>query len=151
MASFKQTANPADIDLALLAQARERYEQARLIALQRRATPDLQTRVEFGLGEYYLAQTLVTNDIQTYNMAREAFESVILDYADGGRPRLQELAGEAHARLGLMYKESNKDCALKEYDEALSLLSNTNPNRADYEEAVKDLTGEQANSDLCTG
>jgi tetratricopeptide (TPR) repeat protein len=120
LAPYNVSKNPKDIDLANLEQAITQYHKA-LQSTDKPPLSDIEIKVHFGLGQCYILLVLSGNE-KTFDLAVEEFNQVIKGYNNGENPRVQELASEAHARLGLIYRLSGfSDKALDEYKIALSL------------------------------
>lgn len=63
----------------------------------------------------YLAQALA-GDEQKLNQVADVFKAVIAAYDSDANHKLRQIAGECHARLGLMYRLSGNNAkALEEY------------------------------------
>jgi len=106
-------------------QAISQFDQA-IAAGDQPETADIPARVAFGKGQIYLAQAFAGED--TLNSALESFRFVIDAYGDGTNSRIQELASESHARIGLVYRQKDElSNALKEFDLARQLA--TSPSR----------------------
>ncbi|HRQ42565.1 MAG TPA: hypothetical protein PLD25_32010 [Chloroflexota bacterium] len=109
------------VDLEGLNQAVIFYLGA-LTAANKPALSDVDTKVHFGLGQSYLILSLVEKTISVDQVIAE-FEAVIADYGDGKNPYVRDLAGEAHARLGLLYSRlGDNEKAVTEYEAAVALL-----------------------------
>ncbi len=117
--------NPADVDTGKLQECIEYLQQAQ----SRVTTPDLahvQEKVEYGLGEEYFAQAyfkaLVSGNEESFDPAIQQFTKVISAYEGGKDEVRQELAAEAHARLGLIFElVGDFTQAAQQYRQALEL------------------------------
>jgi tetratricopeptide (TPR) repeat protein len=98
---------------------------------------DIPVKASFGVGRVYLcrSQALIANE---WDKAEQAFTGVIQAY-EGGNQRVQNLAAEAHAHLGICYSppadDPNADAkwrrAVAEYQKAIA-LSMHDDQKADY-------------------
>lgn len=132
--------NPAAIDTGLMQKAIATYEQAAVAPL-RPALADVETKVHLGLGQAYLMLALQDSS-QPFDRAIEELEAVVDDYGDGANPRVRELAGEAHARLGLIYRIDNQvERAIDEYEQALVLLDGRPERLQEFEQVLRELRG----------
>ena len=116
-------------------------------------TPYLAANAKYGLAESYLIRGNSTQNNQDIDQAFELFNGVIEDYEDYGNnalPLLKERAGEAHARLGLIYfNKGDNNCALKEYKSAQKLIRKSNLNNDEYYKDVLELNKLEADETLC--
>lgn len=117
------TKNIADFDNAIAL-----CEQA-LHATNRLASYHIETKVHFCLGQSYgqrsRVETEAGNRERAINRERAMAElhAVVADYEANQDPRLREMAGEAHARLGSLYKDEAKyQQAIGAYQRAIELL-----------------------------
>ena len=134
----------ADGDAENLFAAQSAYERA-LVAKDKPALSDVETKVHFGLGQVYVAQNLRLGepvdcqDSDTPVMVE--LQRVIDDYGNGANPRVREMAGEAHALLGLIYGQcggsENVRLAIQEYEAAITLLPDR-PDRSAFYQGVVD-------------
>jgi tetratricopeptide (TPR) repeat protein len=131
----------------LLNLAIETYQKANS-ATNKPALSDISTKVHYGLGQCYFVRAQGGLDL-SFNSAVEEFRFVIADYADGANPRVQEIAAESHARLGLIFAlQGAISSAADEYEIAAKLLSNIdgalyNPQRADiFQKRARELRGQ---------
>jgi len=138
------------VNTELLDQSIEKYQQAADPSLDHSPLADTPTRANFGLGRVYLLKAMVYdekgNNIESehnFDLAIQAFQTVIQDYGEGSNPRLEEAAAYAHAHLGLIYQSTEQfEDAIPEYEQALKLLpplDRTNEHRAVYEAALGDI------------
>ena len=108
------------------------------------------TKASFSLGQAYWVAALVEAEAgdagaseQARSLAIHAFQAVIQDYGDGTNPRVRELAAYAHARLGLIHRQTAQfEAAIPEYERALELmppLDRTRDQRAAYEAALGEI------------
>ena len=137
LAPFGNSKNPETIDQNLLVKSIVTYQQA-LNARNQPELSDIQTKVDMGLGQCYMMQ-VYGGQGSSFAPAIEKFNAVIAEYGNGSNPRVQELAAEAHARLGLVYKlTGNYRQAAAEYEDAAKLLP-TNPQRqSQYTERARE-------------
>ncbi len=140
LAPFNQSKNPQDIDLAMLDNC-FRYLDLGAQAPGKPPLAEVDTKIHFARGQCLWLKTY-TGQLPTYDLAVDEFQQVITAYADGKNPRLFEMAGEAHARLGLIYRTlGNQPLAGAEYQAAANLLE-TIPARHDlYMKRANELLG----------
>jgi tetratricopeptide (TPR) repeat protein len=120
------TSQSFEPDEDLLERALERFD----LALQTEDQPesaDIPAKVAFGKAQVYLAQAYTGKE--TLPEAVKQFERVIALYSDGENPRLQELASEAHARIGFITREQN-DLKKSHDNFSKALELSTNPARS---------------------
>jgi tetratricopeptide (TPR) repeat protein len=116
------------VDARGLAEAIRGYQSALDAAIQP-PLADIKTKTNFGLGRAYLclSQALVED---YWSKAESAFKKVIADY-EGGNQRVQEMAAESHANLGIVYSPPECDPdptpqfrrAAAEYQAAINISS----------------------------
>lgn len=112
-------------DIEHLNTALENYELA-LEASNQPASADIPAKVAFGRGQVYLTSWIYGSE--TEEEAQNQFEFIIAQYGDGENIRLQEMASESHANLGLIAKQKGEfNEALDQYTLAVELA--TNPSR----------------------
>jgi tetratricopeptide (TPR) repeat protein len=88
------------VDARGLVDALRGYQSAEAAALQP-ARANVKTKINYGRGRVYLC--LSQAQIEDYwAKAEQAFKSVVADY-ESGNPRVQDLAAESHAHLGIVY------------------------------------------------
>ncbi len=127
------------------------YRRA-LAAQNKPALSDVETKVHFGLGQSYLLQDYPDEPADCQGPARPAvveLQAVIDDYGDGANPRVREMAGEAHALLGLIYNQCGTEHvtrAIQEYETAISLLHDRPERQAFYQRIVDELSASLAES-----
>jgi tetratricopeptide (TPR) repeat protein len=128
----------ADIDMDQIDLSIEMFGRA-AAARNQPALSDIPTKVRYGLGQAYLAQSLADEDYLVDRAVRE-FESVISVYAEGKNPRVRELAGEAQARLGLIY-EAAGECinSAERYADAARLLYDNVERQQFYEQRSQEV------------
>ena len=136
--SYSRAQNAAGIDRDLLARSIQFYQDA-LAAPDKPEGADIEFNANMGLGQCYLLQTLA-GDLPDYSKATAAFQAVISAYEQSKEPRLQELAGDAHGRLGLIHRlKGEKDAAIKEYQTAVDLLARYPKRQQIYQQSLADL------------
>ena len=137
---FQESLDPVDIYAMWLHTAIDTYRQA-LQAEHQPPLSDIETKVHFGLGQCYTMLVYSGNELY-FDAAIAEFKAVIAAYNDGTNPRVRELAAEAHARLGLIYRlVGDSDRACEGYLTAASLLHD-NPERQQlYIRQAKKITG----------
>lgn len=120
------------------------YESIHLLKLAE-VTPDhdeladISAKVHFSLGQNYLLLNLADRRIDI-DIAIKEFNAVINEYSNGANPRIRILAGESHARLGLIMKESGDFVrAMEEYNIAVDLLKDLPERQRIYLERIKEL------------
>ena len=102
-----------------LLQAIAYFEQALQAQVQPHSA-EIPSRAAFGMGQIYLVQWF--SGQETRDLAIEQFSRVLENYAIGENARLQELASETHARLGVIYRQDEQiDLAINELQQALEL------------------------------
>lgn len=122
---FSRTKKIEDIDVKNLEEAHVYYQMA-VEALNQPLLADIDVKYHFGVGQVYLLQWMV-GDVSKGDMAIQEFEEIIRKYETTHNFRIQEMASEAHARLGLIYSSStNPDLLLaaEEYKKAAELARN---------------------------
>jgi tetratricopeptide (TPR) repeat protein len=96
---------PGTADVGGLENAAARFDEA-LQAAFRPALSDIRPKVAFGLGRVHLCQMLAglpeQPDAADFQEVVDDFEAVVEEY-EAGNDRLDELATESHASLGLVY------------------------------------------------
>lgn len=113
----------SDYDPALLAQSEDMFQQALSADIQPESA-DIETKVDFGLGQVYFVQWYYNGETSKRDEAVGAFNRVIDRYNDGAQPRIQVFAAESYARLGLLERiESRPDSAVTYYEKAVQLHS----------------------------
>jgi tetratricopeptide (TPR) repeat protein len=127
-----------------LDQSKAYFEQA----LQTKIQPpsaEIPSRAAFGIGQIYLVKWFSGQD--TRDQAIEEFNTVLNNYEDGENPRLQELASETHARLGVIYRQDKQvDTTIAELQQALAL--STMPSRRGlYWASLSDLFDQQGDQE----
>ena len=142
---FDETLEPAKTDIDLISRAVDAYRQATRAAYQP-PLADIVTKAHFGLGQSYFMRVYSGNE-NSFNAAISEFQAVVEEYGDGANPRVQELAAESHARLGLIYDLSGRTSwAINEYQQAISLLNRNPDRRAEYENRLRKLTNQGDNT-----
>ena len=118
------TDSPSEIsipDTSKLDKALQYYNLAQA-AKNQPSTADIPTKVAFGKGEVYWSQA--NAGLITFDKAIQQYQVVIEQYNNGKNARIQELASEAHARLGIINLNNNQpDTALQELTTARDLSS----------------------------
>jgi tetratricopeptide (TPR) repeat protein len=124
---YQETGDPTQIEQQELELAIANFNQSAMAANQP-PLANIKEKRHFGMGQVYLAQALA-GDEQMLNQAVVEFNAVITAYDSEGNHTLRQIAGESHARLGLIYRLSgNNPKALEEYNLATNLLYD-NPER----------------------
>lgn len=137
-----------DFNISLLDKAIEAYQLA-LDSQEQPPLSDVSIRASFGLGDTYLRKALLENEAGNieasnhyFNLTEQVFQLVIRDY-ETGNVRIQELAAHTHARLGLLYWQTQgPEMAIPEFEEAIELLPNYgqgSKDKIDYQEILKVL------------
>jgi tetratricopeptide (TPR) repeat protein len=135
---YKLSKNYQDVDNALLDQCLADLDQA-VAAPNKPPLAEAETKIHFARGQCLLLKAF--SGAITAQPAFDEFQLVVQAYGDGKNPRVQELAAEAHARLGLIYRLLNKnDQALIEYQAAADLLTDYPERQAVYATRVADLS-----------
>jgi tetratricopeptide (TPR) repeat protein len=121
LAPFDKSKDPKDIDLKSLEDC-FRYLNMAEQAPKKPPLADIETKIHFSRGQCYWLKTY-SAQLPTFDLAVSEFDKVITAYDDGSNPRIQELAGESYARLGLIYDLSGyKELAGHQYQTAAELL-----------------------------
>lgn len=131
--------DPTKADVTLLREALAYYE----LALEKQdpslVRADIQTKVDFGMGQVYMMLHFAGEE-SSFQTAVAKFEAVIRAYNDGENGRVRELAAEAHARLGLIYRVTGSvDKAIEEYETAAALWSYNPVQQNKYMQIVTEL------------
>ena len=135
--AFEENSNQTSIpNQFYLEKSADFYNQA-LSAKIQPETADIKPKVSFGLGQinltyWYLGENTITNAVNS-------FSTVISEYQNNNNYRIQELASESYARLGLIEQSYQNDIqAISNFEKAEELA--TNPVRkAVYWETLADL------------
>ncbi len=131
-------------DQVMLKQALENYEKGAAATLQP-ATADIATKVAFGQAQVYLVKWWAGED--TLASALANFQAVLDHYGEGKNPRVQELAAEAHARIGLVRRQQEQpNAAIQDFEAALK-LSTIPSRRGLYWATVADLYTQQGKTE----
>jgi tetratricopeptide (TPR) repeat protein len=113
------TSEDYDLDFELLDRATELFLKALEVEIQQ-PSADIPSKVAFGLGQIDLVKWW--SGMDTLATAVKHFEQVITNYDQGANPRIQELASEAYARLGLVKRQlGDIDGALEQFMTAIEL------------------------------
>jgi len=136
---FDQSKNPEDVDVDLLEDCFKYLEKA-TEAPEKPPLADVETKIHFSRGQCYWLKTY-TGQLPDFNLALREFEQVIEAYDDGKNARVRELAGESHARMGLIYNMTgNLPAAAQQYQIAADLLVDI-PGRSElYRNRAKELS-----------
>ena len=130
--------DPADADQDLLNQSIQYYQQA-LAAAHKPPLADIETKAHLGLGQNHTVM-LFSSENPDFETAIAELSKVIEDHAGGENPRVKELAAEAHARLGLIYRLQGKmENSLQEYEQAASLLFDNPERQALYQSRIQEI------------
>ena len=126
---FQKSKEPTDIDFSLLQECDALLERARQ-AKNKPPLAEVETKIHFAQGQCNMMATYSGHD-ETYEIAQYEFEQVIVAYDDGQNTRVQELAGEAYARLALIYSlNGSLDQAGANYQKAADTLKLISPDRS---------------------
>jgi tetratricopeptide (TPR) repeat protein len=121
-------------------QALAYFDQA-LQAQHKPPLADIETKAAFGRAEVYLSRWLAGSDAQDRDEATRQFQAVIDAHSNGQNPRLQDLASEAWARLGLIARQQGEHrVAVEKYVQAHELASIPG-RRAVFSMTLADLHG----------
>ncbi len=127
----------AKIDLILLEKSEKTYKKA-LNSSNQPSLADIKAKVHFGLGQVHLAKSLADSTV-TVQQAITEFMTVIDIYANGENPRIEELASESYARLGLIYEAAEKyEQAVNAYEQASEVLSHNKEKQKIYISRAKE-------------
>lgn len=136
---YQQSKDRLKIDKGKLETCLEYLEKADQ-AQNKPPLAEVETKIHFARGQCLMQQTLAgvnTNLEPAFN----EFRWVTQKYAQEKNERIKELAGEAHARVGLIYRLLGKnELAIPEYQTAIELLSIYPERKATYENALATLT-----------
>jgi tetratricopeptide (TPR) repeat protein len=117
----------AGTDLDRLDEATDAYETALHLG-NPPGSANIETKVHFGMGQVYVARYLyavATGGAWSAPMsrARAEFEQVVGEY-ESGNGRVKNLAGHAHARLGLLARlKKDSGTAVEHYTRAIELVT----------------------------
>jgi len=138
----KATGSPPDINW--LNTALENYRLAQDAQYQPDSA-DIPAKTAYGGGLVYLAMWVYGSD--TVGQAQEAFNSVIEQFGEGENVRLQEMASESHANLGLIARQTTQiDEAVYHYTAAVKW--GTNPSRRGlYSKILAELFATKGDTD----
>lgn len=118
---FEEAMDPGAINLDLVERASDLYIHATEVSHQP-LLADIQVKSHFGLGQCYFLRVYSGKDV-SFDSAIAEFKAVIAAYGNGDNPRVIEFAGEAYARLALIYDLSgHPQMAIDNYKQAASLL-----------------------------
>jgi hypothetical protein len=123
MQAIGDPSNPEfdDVNPELLAASVEAYQEALTMA-DAPNSANIDSKVHYGLGQNYLVR-IITEGTQWLGPAKDEFGAVIADF-EKGNVSLEELAGHAHAQLGLIaWLEGNVPQAIAEYEQATGMVS----------------------------
>jgi len=120
--------NPGDLDQDWLGQSMDHYQRA----LELMVEPDLahiREKAAMWMGQDYFAgeyaRAFANGQAPDFSNAAAEFEKVVSAYQKSPGPTLKELAAEAHARLGLIYRlEDQTQESISQYKLAISLSDN---------------------------
>lgn len=137
----QESTNPADIDFSLLQECDALLEQARQ-AKNKPPLAEVETKIHFAQGQCSM-MTTYSGRSDSFDLAVQEFEQVIAAYDDGKNSRVQELAGEAYARLALIFSLTDSpDQAGQYYQKAADTLKLISPERAKlYQERADAILG----------
>ncbi|KAA3654905.1 MAG: hypothetical protein DWQ04_33950 [Chloroflexi bacterium] len=102
----------------------------------------VETKLHMNLGQSYLLLSFIDETVG-FEPAIQEFDRVVADHEGLAEPNgiVRELAGEAHARLGLIAFESgNIDQAITAYETAIDLLFDRPERQALYQQRLNELT-----------
>jgi len=135
---FDRSKNPKDIDLPLL-EGCFKYLDSAEQAREKPPLAEVATKIHFSRGQCYWLKTYA-GELPTFALAVSEFQQVIGEYADGKNPHVQELAGEAYARLGLIHNLMGENSlAAQDYQKAADLLEDIPERRDLYQKRVNAL------------
>lgn len=127
---IEKTNKPADADFELLQQCDAYLKYARN-AIHKPPLAEVETKIHFSQGQCNLMKTYSGHDT-SYTQAIGDFHYVIDAYNKGANLRVQEMAGESYARLGLIYELTNQPVMAGEnYQKAADTLQEISPERAE--------------------
>lgn len=133
--------NINDVDQGLLNQCFSYLDQA-VQAPEKPPLADVDIKIHFSRGQCYWLKTY-SGKLDNYSLATKEFQQVLDAYDNGENPRLQELAAESHARLGLIaILTENPTEALAQYEEAVKLLADNPERQAIFQQSVDQLRQE---------
>jgi tetratricopeptide (TPR) repeat protein len=138
---FQESKNPADIDFSLLQECDAFLEKARQ-AKNKPPLAEVETKIHFAQGQCSMMTTYSGNN-DSFDWAVQEFEQVITAYDNGKNTRVQELAGEAYARLALIYSlTGSPEQAGQYYQKAADTLKIISTERAKlYQERANAILG----------
>lgn len=136
--------NLADADTELLIQAINMYDRAEMVS-NIPPLSDTAIKAHFGRGQAYTILGF-SDDSELFNQAVFELREVINEFNQSGNARIQSLAGEAHGRLGLIYSyAAQPEQAIREYEAAVRLLSNSPSRQTVYQQAINELSAKTDN------
>ncbi len=137
---YKQSKDYRDVDNGLLDQCLEYLDRAEA-AQNKPVLAEVETKIHFARGQCLMIKAF--SGAITAQPAYDEFQLVLQAYGDGKNPRVRDMAAEAHARLGLIYRLLKKsDLALIEYKAAVDLLYDYPERQAVYKDRVMDLSSQ---------
>ncbi|MDZ4770559.1 MAG: tetratricopeptide repeat protein [Chloroflexota bacterium] len=110
-----------------------------LTAADNPPSADITARVTFGLGQVALLR-LLQGDMSAADTASTHFEAVITAYEGGANPRIEELAAESIARLGLVARTIGDHEAARSYFEEALTTTQLDEREALYKRRVLEET-----------
>jgi tetratricopeptide (TPR) repeat protein len=131
--------NRSTVDRAKLDEAERAFQEAG--TLQAPPSAKVSTKIAFGLGQIYLVRGGILSDTEQLARAHSEFEAVINDYLSAtpsDQYLLEDLAGQAYARLGLLARlQRDWPTAIEYYQQAF--LHVTPTNKAVYKAALGEI------------
>jgi tetratricopeptide (TPR) repeat protein len=126
---FQKSLKPADIDFALVEVCDAYLEKARQ-AKNKPPLAEVEAKIHFSQGQCSWLRTY-SGHSDSYEPAVLEFQAVLSAYADGQNPRVQELAGEAYARLAVIDRLTGDAASARiNYQKAAETLKTISPERA---------------------
>lgn len=141
----------ADVDREKLNLAIDTFEKAKTVAPDL-PVPDVNPKADFHLGEAYVFLAGATGDQSYFKQAADSFRDVIVAYAGGKQPGLKGFARESYAWLGVLAQQKDdSNCALKQYQQALSLTRKDNTKKInEYQQKIEALQAQGADANQCS-
>ena len=142
IAPFQKSQKPTDVDNTYLTQCIN-YSNEALAAKDKPPLADVIEKADFARGQCYFMRAY-SGHINSFDPAVKDFQTVISAYGKGANPRIRELAGESHARLGLIDNLiGNMTTAIQEYQTAADLLPDVPDQQQLYKKRAQELLGNQ--------
>lgn len=135
---FEESKDPADVDQELLDKCFSYLEKAEA-APEKPPLAEAETKIHFSRGQCLWLKNY-TSELPDFSSSVKEFEAVIASYGNGKNPRVRELAGESHARLGLIYRlTGDLPRALENYKTAVDILADNPERQAQFQDRANEI------------